>query len=252
MPMQPRSILSLSLFELETVMAVAKKNQTIDIDLNFNLASGAYEIFEKAYAKVALRPTRKESKSFRHIRPRVYGSDNCVYRGRVVERIITIPHPASEAERKIAQSIFLAVQKRLFSSDFFQETRHALIFFFRNHRAGDGHVWLKSTKDSVVFVQWVLKNIRDCNVYIEVTPSFFSELSPSEQVSEWRRLIGVAPQRVIISAGEPGKRYKYPLGTATLKFQAPQPDKAKNRGYTVRYALVMLCMLALAKQLASD
>ncbi len=233
-------------------MAVAKKNQTTDIVRTFNLASGEYESFEKAYSKVVLRPTRKKSKSFRHIRPRVYGSANLVYKGRIVERIIRIPHPASEAERKVAQNIFLAVQKRLLSSDFFQETRHALIFFFKNHRAGDGHVWLKSAKESVVFVQWALKNIRDCNVYIEVTPSFYSELSPSEQVSEWRRLIGGTSQRVVISAGEPGTRYKYPLGTATLKFQAPQPAKAKNRGYTVRYALVMLCILSLAKSIVED
>ncbi len=151
-----RTLLDLSLPEVETLMVAAKTQRPEDLEKTFNLEAGEYACLERAYSRTVRQPTRKGSKTFRHVRPRVYGKSKTAYQGHFVT-MMAIPAPASDSEKKIAARIYSSVLKQMQASPNSNDTAmKALRYFFEFHRAGEGYVWLNGLEAAFAFIEWII------------------------------------------------------------------------------------------------
>lgn len=243
---QVRTLSSLSLHEIETVLEAGQSTSVDDIEKIFSLEAESYKYLELAYADVIMVRTRRDSTSFRHLRPRRYGKSKVAYQGHFAKQLITLPLPKSEHERKLAQIIFSEIRDEIFSPGTGEHVRKQLRFFHKYHRAGEGQIWVKNAEAGIEFIQWICGLVRGIRVRIDLIPTLLSPLIPSEQEKQWKRRLQQATTKASVVTGEPGRRYKNTLGTATLTIQSSMPEKHPSRGYTVRYALIMACILARA------
>ena len=243
---QMRTLSSLSLHEIETIIEGGQSTSAEEIEKIFSLEAESYKRLELAYSDVIMVRTRKNSESFRHLRPRRYGASKIAYQGHFAPQLITLPQPKSEHERKIAQTIFSEIRDHIFTPENEEHARKQLRYFHKYHRAGEGQIWVKDAKAGIEFVQWICGLVQGIRVRVDLVPTLLSSLSPSEQKKEWKRRLQQATSKASVVAGEPGRRYKNKLGTATLTIQSSTPEKHPSRGYTVRYALIMACILARA------
>lgn len=153
--------------------------------------------------------------------------------------------PRSLAERPVANAMYQAIWSRWFSHHPDELRRH-LRFFYRYHRATDGHVWIRDADDGLAFVSWVLGLDARIRAVVEVTPSSRSSLSETQQLSEWKKRLPSHQHKVEWRSKPSGNRFSKPLGTGNVTFYVVNENKRSRSGYPVRYVLVMACIVMAA------
>jgi len=161
--------------------------------------------------------------------------------------------PHSLTERQVAYAMYRVIWSR-WSEHHPEQLRRHLRFFYRFHRATDGHVWIRDVDEGLAFVSWVLSLDAGVRAVVEVTPSARSSLSSNEQTREWKQRLPSHRHKVEWQEKSAGRRYAQQLGTGNVKFYVANANKRGRSGYPARYVLVVACivMAAVTKLQASN
>lgn len=249
-PLDPRrGIETLTLSELEQLFKFSRFRKPTDLERIFSLEPGSYAVLEKAYAYVTGLKTRKNSKTYRHVRPDVYVTSSTPVPGHYVPEIHLLPRPRSLYEREFVQGFFVRVQELFMLSESQERVLLQLRFFFANHRSRDGHVVLKDAAAGIAFMLWLCQISKKIRFHLHITPTLLSELTVEEQEQKWRTELHGFADRMVITRGKAGRRFRCDIGTAILKLDVSGGDKSDAVGVAVRYVLVVLCVWATALKL---
>lgn len=234
----------LSLEQLAAALEALHQRDIDDVEHIFNLYEGEAERLTSCAGRVLTARTRRGMSAFRHYR--ITKGKQPAPSHRAHPRL---PMPHSLAERSVVHAMYQAIWSRWFKQHP-DELRQQLRFFYRYHRATDGHVWIRDADDGLAFVSWVLSLDARVKAFIEVTPSAQSPLSAKQQLSEWEKRLPSHQRKVEWQLTSPGKRYSKPLGTGNVTFYVVNKNKRARSGYPARYVLVMACivMAAVAKK----
>jgi hypothetical protein len=144
----------------------------------------------------------------------------------------------------VAASIYQTIWSTLDQEP--DQLRKYLRYFYRFHRATDGHVWIRDVENGLSFVAWVLSLDSRLRAVIKVTPSALSALTEPEQVKGWQNLLPSQSHKVSWEAEATGRRYRKSLGTGVVEFYIENQNKKSRSGYPVRYTLVVACIMMAA------
>lgn len=250
-PSLPASVLperqglsQLSLEQVEAALDALHMRSFDDIERIFNLWEGEACELAKCARKVLMARTRRGVSAFRHYRFTA-GKQPALKEGLPPR----LPLPHSLSERQVAYAMYRTIWSQWFEREPKQLRKH-LRFFYRFHRATDGHVWIREIDDGLAFVSWVLSLDAGIRAAIEVTPSASSSMPAGKQLAEWKRRLPSQRHKVEWHSGPPGQRYANELGTGKVTLYVANNKKSKQSGYPVRYALIVTCivMVAVANQ----
>ncbi|AVI61507.1 tyrosine-type recombinase/integrase [Halomonas sp. GFAJ-1] len=208
-----------------------------DVEHIFNLCEGEAERLTSCAQRVLTVPTRRGKSAFRHYQ--MTKGKQPTPSSRAHPRL---PMPHSLAERPVINAMYEAIWSRWLKQHP-DELRKQLRFFYRYHRATDGHVWIRNADDGLAFVSWVLSLNARVKAFIEITPSVQSPLSGLQQLSEWKKRLPSHQHKVEWQSKPPGNRFSKPLGTGNVTFYVANENKRSRSGYPVRYVLVMACIV---------
>lgn len=227
----------LSLEQADAALNALYQREFEDVERIFNLREGEAERLMSCARRVLTARTRRGMSAFRHYR-NTQGKQPAPS-DRVHPRLAM---PRSLAERPVINTMYQAIWSRWFMH-YPDELRGHLRFFYRYHRATDGHVWIRDADDGLAFVSWVLSLDARVKAFIEITPSAQSPLSAKQQLSEWKKRLPSHQRKVEWQSKTPGKRYSKPLCTGNVTFYVVNKNKRSRSGYLVRYVLVMACIV---------
>ncbi|WP_346796495.1 tyrosine-type recombinase/integrase [Halomonas sp. Bachu 37] len=234
----------LSLEQLAAALEALHQRDIDDVEHIFNLYEGEAERLTSCAGRVLTARTRRGMSAFRHYR--ITKGKQPAPSNRAHPRL---PTPHSLAERSVVHAMYQVIWSRWFKQHP-DELRKQLRFFYRYHRATDGHVWIRDADDGLAFVSWVLSLDARVKAFIEITPSAQSPLPAKQQLNEWKKRLPSHHHKVEWQLKSPGKRYSKPLGTGNVTFYVVNKNKRARSGYPARYVLVMACivMAAVAKK----
>lgn len=230
----------LSLEQVEAALDSLHQRDTEEVERIFNLCEGEAKMLMSFAKRVLTVRTRRGTSALRHYRvtagktlaPDQHGPPR-------------LPMPHSLAERQVAYAMY-----RTIWSDWFEhrpdQLRTHLRFFYRFHRATDGHVWIRDVDDGLAFVGWVLSLDASVRAIIEVVPSARSSLSSKEQVQAWKQLLPSHRHKVEWQTMPLGHRFAKQLGTGNVRFYIANGNKKLRSGYPARYVLVVACIVMAA------
>lgn len=246
-PVLPAKVLlerqGLSQLSLEQVAAAleALHEWTLeDVEQIFNLCDGEAEGLMYCARRVLTARTRRGKSAFRHYR--FTQGKQITLNDSVPPRL---PMPHSLEARSVASAMYQSIWAQWFEQTP-EELRRYLRFFYRYHRATDGHVWLSEAEDGLAFVSWVLSLSASVRAVVEVVPSALSPLSVKQQLSGWKKCLLSHHHKVEWQLASAGKRYAKPLGTGNVTFYVANQNNCSRSGYPVRYVLVMACIVMAA------
>lgn len=150
--------------------------------------------------------------------------------------------PLALSDRQVTYAMYQAIWTQWFEHSP-EELRRHLRFFYRFHRAVDGHVWIRDIENGLAFVSWVLSLGSDLRAVVEVVPSAWSSLSSDEQLKSWKDRLPSQKHKVQWKESKAGRRFDKELGTGNVKFYVANKDRRVRSGYPVRYTLVMTCIV---------
>jgi site-specific recombinase XerD len=241
-----RAIHELSLHEIESIFAAARRMSPQEVEDIFAIHKGSYFALEKAHARILLISAHKGGSRFRHIRPQAYLRKDMVFKGHFHNQLISLPPPSSERERRVSARIYENILAQLGDSTSREGTRLQLRYFYKFHRASEGHVWLRNPEKGADFLEWACRLTRGLKVVLHAAPTLLSDLSVNEQKREWKKLVKEKRIQANIHFRPAGRKFRNRLGTANAVFNSDNVD-SHNRGYTVRYTLLMACVAELAE-----
>ncbi|QOR37422.1 tyrosine-type recombinase/integrase [Billgrantia diversa] len=230
----------LSLEQVEAALDLLSQRELVEVERIFQLRQGEAGRLSACALRVLTARTRRGDSAFRHYRTTA-GKLLAPIRGRAPR----LPLPHSLAERQIAYAMYRVIWSQWFEQQPKQLRAH-LRFFYRFHRATDGHVWVRDLDAGLAFVGWVLSLNPGIGAVIEVTPSARSSHSSKQQLSEWKARLPSHQHKVEWQVKPAGKRYAQALGTGNVTFHVVNQNKRIRSGYPVRYALVVTCIVMAA------
>jgi len=230
----------LSLEQVEAALDSLHQRGAEDVERIFNLREGEAELLMSCATRVLTARTRRGNSGFRHYR--VTAGKQPVVTANGLPRL-SMPH--SLTERQVAYAMYRVIWSR-WSEHHPDQLRRHLRFFYRFHRATDGHVWIRDVDDGLAFVSWVLSLDAAVRAVIQVTPSARSPMSSKEQVREWKQRLPSHRHKVEWQEKSAGRRYAQQLGTGNVKFYVANANKKGRSGYPARYVLVVACIVLAA------
>ena len=227
----------LSLEQVEAALDALHQRSAEDVERIFNLREGEAEVLMSCAKRVLTARTRSGYSAFRH--HRVTAGKQPVSTASGLPRL-SMPH--SLQERQVAYAMYRVIWSRWFEHQPDQLRRH-LRFFYRFHRATDGHVWIRDVEDGLAFVSWVLSLDSRIRAAIKVTPSVGSSLTPKEQLRKWKQYLPSHQHKVEWQQKSAARRVGKSLGSGNVTFYLTNNSKNLRSGYPVRYMLVMACVV---------
>lgn len=236
----------LSLEQVEAALNSLHHRDSQDVERIFNLREGEAENLRSCAKRVLTARTRRGKSAFLH--HRITDGKQQLASMDGLPRL-SIPHALTE--RQIAYAMYRSIWYQWFKCHPDQLRSH-LRFFYRFHRAVDGHVWIRDVDNGLAFVSWVLSLGVDIRAVIEVTPSALSPLSSKQQLQGWKERLPSQKHKVEWEKTEAGRRFKKELGTGNVKFYVVNKNKKMRSGYPVRHALVVTCIVMAALAIRQD
>ena len=230
----------LSLEQVEAALDSLHQRGAEDVERIFHLCEGEAEVLMSCAKRVLTARTRRGNSAFRHYR--VTAGKQPVVTESGPPRL-SMPH--SLQERQVAYAMYRVIWSR-WSEHHPDQLRRHLRFFYRFHRATEGHVWIRDVDDGLAFVSWALSLDAAVRAVIEVTPSARSSMSSKEQAREWKKRLPSHQHKVEWRVKPAGRRFAKALGTGKVTLYVVNEEKALRSGYPARYVLVMSCVLMAA------
>ncbi|QHD48574.1 DNA breaking-rejoining enzyme, catalytic core [Halomonas sp. FeN2] len=238
--LERQGLSELSLEQIAAALDLLHKRSFEDVERIFNLRDGEAEGLISCAVRVLTARTRQGKSAFRHYRltkgKQPAASNSAPPR---------FPMPHSLAERPVAYAMYQAIWSQWFEHHPDVLRKH-LRFFYRYHRATDGHVWIRDVDDGLDFVSWVVSLDAGVKAVIEVIPSALSSLPAKKQLSEWKKRLPSHYHKVEWQLKSMGSRFNKPLGTGNVKFYVVNQNKRSHSGYPARYVLVLACIVMAA------
>ncbi|WP_417421291.1 tyrosine-type recombinase/integrase [Halomonas sp.] len=235
--LERQGLSQLSLEQVAAALEALYQRECDDVERIFNLREDEAKRLTSCAQRVLTARTRREMSAFRHYR---------ITKGKqLAPSDLAHPRlamPRSLVERPVANAMYQAIWSSWFNYHP-DELRRQLRFFYRYHRATDGHVWIRDAEDGMDFVSWVLGLDARVRAVVEVTPNARSSLSEKQQLSEWKKRLPSHQHKVEWQSKPPGIRFSKPLGTGNVTFYVVNENKRSRSGYPVRYVLVMACIV---------
>ncbi|WP_417582598.1 DNA breaking-rejoining enzyme, catalytic core [Nitrincola sp.] len=229
----------LSLEQIETILQYLNKRSVDEVVRIFNLLEHEAGLLKSCAKKVLSARTGRGNRAYRHVRKTA--GKHQPPDGNGPPRL-SVPH--SLRDRQVTVSLYQAVWASLSQDP--DVLRRQLRYFYRFHRATDGHVWVRDIEDGLSFVAWVLSLDARVRAVIKVTPSAHSSLTEQEQEKAWQNLLSSQSHKVSWELKEAGRRYRQSLGTGVIEFYIDSQSRKSRSGYPVRYTLVMACIIMAA------
>lgn len=246
-PIQQRIINDLALSEIAKSIALAKEQRSAsDIDFAFSLPPGSYDALEEAYVKIGLagnqRAKHSAKTSFRHIKPSSLSDETrSGWISSTGRNMITIPSPHGDKNTLAATQAFEELSKLSKQKETKQPLRENLLFFYKNHRASENRIRINEMEGGIKFINWLSSlKLRDVQLRLTILPTKSSQLSPKEQLNEWKQRIN-ASAKIESEISLPNKENRQTYGTGYLTILCG--SEKTGGGASIRYALLMRCII---------
>lgn len=227
----------LSLEQIEAALYALHHRSHEYVEKIFTLREGDAGLLESCAIRVLTARTRRGTSAFRHHR---------LTKGRELAMnaagLPRFSRPLALSDRRVTYAMYQAIWTQWFEHSP-EELRRHLRFFYRFHRAVDGHVWIRDVENGLAFVSWVLSLSSELRAVVEVIPSAWSSLSSDEQLKSWKDRLPSQKHKVQWKESKAGRRFDKELGTGNVKFYVANKDRRVRSGYPVRYTLVMTCIV---------
>jgi hypothetical protein len=237
-PARPR-LEQLPLEQVDTILQHLDEWSTEEVSRIFNLLDDELEQLKFSARRILSARTGRGKRAYRHVRNTAGKRPSLDGNG---PPRLSAPH--SLKERQVAASIYQTIWSTLDQEP--DQLRKHLRYFYRFHRATDGHVWIRDVENGLSFVAWVLSLDSRLKAVIKVTPSALSALTEPEQVKGWQNLLPSQSHKVSWEAEATGRRYRKSLGTGVVEFYIENQNKKSRSGHPVRYTLVIACIVMTA------
>ncbi len=237
-PARPR-LEQLPLEQVDTILQHLDEWSTEEVSRIFNLLDDELEQLKFSARRILSARTGRGKRAYRHVRNTAGKRPSLDGNG---PPRLSAPH--SLKDRQVAASIYQTIWSILEQEP--DQLRKHLRYFYRFHRATDGHVWIRDVENGLLFVAWVLSLDSRLRAVIKITPSALSTLIEAEQIKEWQNLLPSQSHKVSWEEGAAGRRYRKSLGTGVVEFYIENQNKKSRSGHPVRYTLVIACIVMTA------
>jgi len=247
-----RSIEQLDLQEIETLL-FAKGKSAEELETIFRLEAGSYNCLKKSYIHLLKIPTKKQSHDFRHARPSLYSEKKKLAFHSNDENGMHLSPPRTNRQKSVSENIFHRIKMQINNKESRGIAREQLLFFHKNHRSRDGHIYLPDATESIEFIKWLSQLTRDSVFSVRLRASGCSKLTTDQQLEFWRDGLSECRSSIEVKLDGVNRRSTRAYGTGILKIKSNKKDRNETlrfkdpvkyaESWPVRYALFMGCVL---------